>query len=254
MNEQIKSLMKSSLNGYIDDVNEIEKIAKRLFEIKEGEFGNEFMDTCLDTVMESLDLDKCELKNVPIKDILCLFDNIPKSDWLKEETESYKESMRDAYFRSLSETLRQAEKNNTTIRMFMSSTVKGYLEHLAIKAGYSKAGQKNLYRLYRIFLRDFIDFKIEEKTTIRELLWGIDARVHKLYFPHEPLEEYGNFIKNCYTAFYMFFSEYHRKAYPEFFDFEKVKEKYELFDEYLIVSDDTDEEFFELSEEEQDNG
>ena len=182
------------------------------------------------------------------------FDNIPKSDWLKEETESYKESMRDAYFRSLSETLRQAEKNNTTIRMFMSSTVKGYLEHLAIKAGYSKAGQKNLYRLYRIFLRDSIDFKIEEKTTIRELLWGIDARVHKLYFPYEPLEEYGNFIKNCYTAFYMFFSEYHRKAYPEFFDFEKVKEKYELFDEYLIVSDDTDEEFFELSEEEQDNG
>lgn len=254
MNEQVKSLMRSSLNGYIDDANEIEKIAKRLFEIKEGELDNEPMDSCLDTVMESMDLEKSELKNVPLKDILCLFDNIPKSDWLKDDSETYRECMRNTYFWHLSETLRQAERNNTTIRMFMSATVKGYLEHLAIKAGYSKAGQKNLYRLYRMFLRDFIDFKIEEKTTIRELLRGIDARVHKLYFPYTPVEEYGNYIKNCYTAFYMFFSEYHRKAYPEFFDFEKVREKYDIFDGYLIISDDTDDEFFELSEEEQDNG
>ena len=47
MNEQVKSLMRSSLNGYIDDANEIEKIAKRLFEIKEGELDNEPMDSSL---------------------------------------------------------------------------------------------------------------------------------------------------------------------------------------------------------------
>ncbi|MGN0689142.1 MAG: hypothetical protein ACI4KH_01830 [Oscillospiraceae bacterium] len=251
MNEQVKSFTKSSVNGYIDDVKEIEKITKRLLEIKESAFGNEFMNNCLDTVMDSLYLERSDLKNVPLKDILCLFDNIPKSAWLEEDNESYRECMRDTYFWHLSEALRHSEKNNTTIRMFLSATVKGYLEHLAVKAGFSKAGTKNLYRLYRIFLRDSIDFKIEEKTTVRELLRGIDARIHKIYYPYNPVEEYGNYIKLCFTALYMFFSEYHRKAYPEIFDFEKVKEKYELYDEDSIILSD---EALEELKEEQDNG
>lgn len=128
-----------------------------------------------------------------------------------------------AHFKS---TLLKSQNENSVLRLFMAVTVRAYLGYLACLRGI--AGNRFI-AMYESFSHDIeknLDFKMTDRTTLKELLLELDGFMHRGWIPGVPIAEFERDIRKSYESLYIFLIEHFRGAFYRNFDLNKLQEKY----------------------------
>ena len=112
---------------------------------------------------------------------------------------------------------------NNTIHLFMSITVSGYFRYLTLKGKLS--GRKS-YRKFRRSVQNNINFEIKDETTIKQFISEIASFQSTCWNIIVPIAKFENEMRSSYSDLYCFLITHFKQAFPDFFDLDKLKEKY----------------------------
>lgn len=122
--------------------------------------------------------------------------------------------------------LLSAEKTNATIKLFMSATVKGYLNYLEKKGSQSEDSRKHLYRRLYARTNRYLYEPIDTFTTVKQFLNQMSKYQSRGWNPFNSITEYEEKMRFCYQDLVFFMLDCFKPAFPEVFDFCKITDKY----------------------------
>ncbi len=223
----IDEITKKSEKDYITDNAVIDRIVMRLASLPIAEFKSPNTEPLLDAVSDYLldcEMDESRYPEVSYGEMLGIIELIPSTRaYCVSFGEEYCRNMRLTLLAHVRNLLDEFDKTNDTVHLFMSTTVKGYFDYFA-----SKASTDNIYTDFRQNVLKDTEFLISADTTIKELLDKMYSIQSQKWVPVTPTKEFVQDIRRSFEVLYSFFITHFKSAFPEFFDFEGLKEKYKL--------------------------
>ena len=125
-----------------------------------------------------------------------------------------------AHFRNV---LRDLDYQNNTVHLFMSITVKEYFRYLNLRG---KVSVRKNFRKFKSNVFNHIGFEISDETTIRQFLNFIFTYQSKCWFPVVEIGKYEDELRCSYGDLYCFMITHFKQAFPDYFNLDKLKEKY----------------------------
>lgn len=221
----IEEITKASQKGCITDIAAIGRIVTRLAELPSEELkcpnAEPLMGVVSDYLMDC-EMDKSRYLQVSYGDILGIIELIPSTKvYCEAFGEEFCQNMRLTLLAHIRNLLMEFDTKNDTVHLFMSISVKGYLDFLA-----SKAGTTNIYEDFRQHVSVNTDFSISEDTTVKDFIVTMCSIQSQNWKPSTPTIEFTRNIRRSYEVLYSFFIKYFKEAFPECFDLKRLKEKY----------------------------
>lgn len=215
----------SRKNESIADVAAIEKIVTRLAELPVYCFKAEMTATELFTIltdfMTASGMDETKHLRVLCGDAMGAIELLETTPGFNSYGFERCHNFQLSVLFPIQSTLIKFDKRNDAVHNFMSITVKGYLNFLAQKAGIA-----DTYEDFRTSILNDIEFAMLDNTTVREFLHAMQMYQSQLWAPIAPIKEYEQRMRRSYEDLYRFFITYFKAAFPEYFDLERMKEKY----------------------------
>ena len=240
MNESLNKLLSASLNGYIDDPNEAERIASDLLSLTTVEIDPHEESCILQNLgiylemLEQTEIDKESVTCGEFIGILDSFTNEPDADNKEERLLVIKRTLYN-----LLGALRDNSGKNDAIKLFKAVTVESLFEGMSRKAGKHGFEVFDLYRKLRYLCDVGADYNLNNKTTVSDFFDIAVRQLNKRWDILSPIEEYKKMILTVYEAIYCFFVENIKIGFPEYFnkiEFVEHKEDDEI-DEASNASD-----------------
>lgn len=227
MKQSLEKAIGSSHKGYIDGYNEIDRIFTKLLEMPMEQFGGIPQDSLVKRINALLDWwDITPTEKTRSALTVGEFFGLVKEleDDPSEDTELDRRFCY-LFILCLEEQLQKSE--NDTARLFRYFSINDFLRYAAKKAGRSKSGITNFYRIFKRDVKKTMGFTINEGTTIREYmkkLWEIQAQ---RWCPNKPISEFEEQIRDSYDEFAYLILESSKLAFPSLFDHKAIKLKYD---------------------------
>ncbi len=230
MSTTIDEITKASQKGCITDIAAIGRIVTRLTSLPAAVFQSKSTEPLLGVVSDYLmdcEMDKSRFLEVSYGEILGIIELIPSTKvYCEAFGEEYCRNMRLTLLAHIRNILMEYDKKNDTVHLFMSITVKGYLEYLS-----SKAGATNTYEPFRHHVSVNTNFSISEDTTVKDFILNMCSIQSQNWKPSTPTIDFTRNICRSYEVLYSFFIKYFKEAFPECFDLKRLKEKYKKTEE-----------------------
>lgn len=229
MGESLERAIKTSLKGYIDDYDDIDEIMTRLLNVTADGFcfdedKRKPLINMLYATMETFDISTERKGEVTYGEMICLIDEQKNDSCIASDGRELCEEIRRMLASNFKDMLLWAERSNTTVKLFLSVTVKGFLDYLAKRAGWS--GGNALYRKLRSSSFNYLKKHIESDTTIRKFFEDVSKFQAKGWNPFYSIKEYEKNILNSFDDIVFLLIDCFEIGFPEVFDLNKIKEKY----------------------------
>lgn len=236
MGISLEKAIETSVKGYIDDPDEISRIFTKLINMKADDFHCDLKEMLLERNQTLMEGYKVEIKknryNVTYAETLCMTDNIRYEEDLDGCSDEQREIYVIRFTSDMRYLLKSASSNIRIVKLFMAVTVKGYLDHLAEKMGYSEKGRSNLYHRFRADLRRAAGIVLDETTTIESFFKELESFHAKAWLPDLSISDYEKGMRDSYGLLHDFMIGYFKEAYPECFDIDSIVEKYQPYEEH----------------------
>lgn len=229
MGKSLDKAISTSLKGYIEDYDDIDEIMTRLLNVTADEFNCDkerryMLNDILEISMETFDISTRRKGEVTYGDLLCLINGQKNESCIASDGRELCKEILRMYATNLKTILLWSEMSNTTIKLFLSVTVKGYLDYLAKRAGW-KSGN-NLYRKLRSKSIHYLNKHIESDTTIRQFFDSVSRFQSLPWSPIHSIKDYEANIIRSYDDIVYLMIECFELGFPEVFDLNKIKDKY----------------------------
>ena len=217
------------LELYCEKPSTVTAVIQRLFDMPVSAFFGINTDVILGMLEEFLEncgLDSDRSDEISFIEMLAIIDGIVTSGIYKHLGEDY---CRDACFSSLGRVksmLLAENRGSITIRRFLASPVKDYLSYLAEEIGVFGKNSVILFETFKLDVMNAMDFELNDKTTISELLLKLDHFMLMPWLPGMDINEFAERIRKAYKCLYRFLVEYPQKAFNDEFDLDAIKNKY----------------------------
>lgn len=232
MGESLNRAISSSIKGYIDDYNDIDEIIDRLLNTTADYFncendGRSLLNKVTKTLMEFYDFPKERKGELTYGEMLCIIDEQRKEPYTSSDGRVIREEASMMLAGYLINILLSAEKTNATIKLFMSATVKGYLDYLDKKGSHSEGSRKHLFRRLYARTNRYLYEPIDTLTTVKKFLNQMSKYQSQGWNPFNSITEYEEKMRFCYQDLIFFMLDCFKPAFPEVFDFSRITDKYE---------------------------
>lgn len=219
MNESLKKLLSVSTNGYIDDLEEAERIVSDLLGLTPAEIDpNE--DSCIlqniEIYLDMLELTDLDKEAVTCGEFIGILDSFFYAPYSNDKEERLLVTKRSLY--NLLGALRDNIGKNDTIKLFKAVTVESYFECISRKAGKRGFEVFELYQDFRYIFRRATGYRINKETKISDFFDEVFKHLNLRWDILSPIEEYKKMILTVYDAIYCFFIENLKIGFPEYFN------------------------------------
>ena len=219
MNESLKKLLSVSTNGYIDDLEEAERIVSDLLGLTPAEIDpNE--DSCIlqniEIYLDMLELTDLDKEAVTCGEFIGILDSFFYAPYSNDKEERLLVTKRSLY--NLLGALRDNIGKNDTIKLFKAVTVESYFECISRKAGKRGFEVFELYQDFRYVFRRATGYRINKETKISDFFDEVFKHLNLRWDILSPIEEYKKMILTVYDAIYCFFIENLKIGFPEYFN------------------------------------
>lgn len=219
MNESLKKLLSVSTNGYIDDLEEAERIVSNLLGLTPAEIDpNE--DSCIlqniEIYLDMLELTDLDKEAVTCGEFIGILDSFFYAPYSNDKEERLLVTKRSLY--NLLGALRDNIGKNDTIKLFKAVTVESYFECISRKAGKRGFEVFELYQDFRYIFRRATGYRINKETKISDFFDEVFKHLNLRWDILSPIEEYKKMILTVYDAIYCFFIENLKIGFPEYFN------------------------------------
>lgn len=219
MNESLKKLLSVSTNGYIDDLEEAERIVSDLLGLTPAEIDpNE--DSCIlqniEIYLDMLELTDLDKEAVTCGEFIGILDSFFYAPYSNDKEERLLVTKRSLY--NLLGALRDNIGKNDTIKLFKAVTLESYFECISRKAGKRGFEVFELYQDFRYIFRRATGYRINKETKISDFFEEVFKHLNLRWDILSPIEEYKKMILTVYDAIYCFFIENLKIGFPEYFN------------------------------------
>ncbi|MBP1548641.1 MAG: hypothetical protein J6A05_01450 [Oscillospiraceae bacterium] len=234
MGTKLEKILEDSQKGYIDNKADVDEIIPRVANMKLCEIACQNRETLLKDVkvlMEAHNMSTVNLQTVTYREVLCLLDAIPNLEGLQYEMDiDERNGLRTEYIAVFRCAVLTAGRRVGAIKLFLSVTVKSYLEHFAEKV-YKVTGVTELFPKLQQKMKEHADFVLTEKTTIQELLKTLEKVQCAAWIQSKPIAEYENQLRSCGEIQHSFIVGHFLTRYCE--TISDMKKKYSKFNHYM---------------------
>lgn len=219
MNESLNKLLNASITGYIDDIEEAERIASDVLRLTTRELDPKEESCILQNMgiylemLEQPEVDKESVTCGEFLGILDSFTNVPNADDTEERLLVIKRSLYN-----LLGALRDNSGNSDAIKLFKAVTVESLFESMSRKAGKHGFEVFDLYQKLRYLFDKGADYCVYKKTTVADFFNVVVRQLNLRWDILSPIEEYKKMILTVYDAIYCFFIENIKIGFPEYFN------------------------------------
>ena len=234
INSKIEALTSSSRQGCITDYDEINEIVTKLNETPMSCFNHGSSNTflcLLEILMARYKLDFERMDEVKYAEALEFIDWVIYSEFFIHESDAWRVDLRYFLIGNLRSMLLLSENFNTTLRLFLAVTVKGYITYIAAKRGETGERREVPFESFCFNIKKHMDYDITEKTTIKEFLLETERFQYRSWLPTMPIKEFEDSIRASYKDLYDFFITDFQYAFRQYFNFYKLEEKYKIKEE-----------------------
>ncbi len=222
MGIRLEEAMHNSNKGYIDRADDIREIMEHITALTLKELRNHSRNSHLqlfEVWLEEKNIPTSYLNDLRYTEMLGLVDSI-KIDYIFGMNEE-DARCRLQYISTIIDTLQKASVSCGWVRLFLSVSVKAYMDFLAERADDEQSYERynNLHEMVKNTLRQ----RLKEATTIGELIKRADAQLKK---PLDPLQFIGDYAEQIYYTYEIIDTllvTSMRKAYPTQFSIEQIK-------------------------------
>lgn len=222
----IDEIIKATNKPCITDISAIERIVTRLAEQPMKLFKCKTSEPLLGVVSDFLmdcEMDKSRYLDMLFGEVLGIIELVPSiAVYCDSFGETNCRNMRLTLLAHIRNILLEFDSKNDTVHLFMSITVKGYLDYLAQKSGSGNA----FYDEFRDKVKRDMDFEISDNTTIRQFIEKACSVQSQNWTPAMPINKFKRNIRRSYEDLYRLFIVHFKQAFPEYFDIANLKRKY----------------------------
>lgn len=225
---KLQEAIKTSLDGRIRDKDDVNEICGRLLSLTSSDFGKMYKDVLqyINTAMCDCNLDAERAEEVSYAEYLCLVHEIPNYPTLQDYSLSEKKGFVLFNIDLLITLFSSSLGGNEIIQLFKAITVKSYLEHLCYKVGYGAKDTADVYERFTEFAKNDLHATMNDDVTMGDLMRTINRLYTSHWYPWKGINAYRDNIQNaCEGAFDLLIVKL-RAAYPELFNFGKLRHKY----------------------------
>ena len=220
MNENLKNLLSASTNGYIDDLEDVERIVSDLLGLTTAEIDpNE--DSCIlqniEIYLDMLKLADLDKEAVTCGEFIGILDSFTNAPYTADNKEERLLVIRRSLYNLLG-ALRDNIGKNDTIKLFKAVTVESYFECVSRKAGKRGFAVFELYQDLRYIFRRATGYHINNETKISDFFDAVVRQLNLRWDLLSPIEEYKKMILTVYDSIYCFFLENIKIGFPEYFN------------------------------------
>ncbi len=234
INSKIEALTSSSRQGCITDYDEINEIVTKLNETPMSCFNHGSSNTflcLLEILMARYKLDFERMDEVKYAEALEFIDWVIYSEFFIHESDAWCVDLCYFFIGSLRSMLLLLENFNTTLRLFLAVTVKGYITYIADKSGKDSESRDAHFKAFRRNVKNHIGYIITDTTTIKEYLRATEVFQSNSWIPTMPIKDYEDGIRASYKDLYDFFITDFQYAFRQYYNFYKLEEKYKIKEE-----------------------
>lgn len=218
MTEGFRKNMEASLKGYIDNKEDIDRIITKLADMKAIEFRSARQKELLkdmEVLMGDRDMDCLHHPQLTYREMICLLNEITDTPSLIRDRLSYDERVRQRlrYVHDFVRVFMSAAHYSDTIKLFLSISVKGYLEHIAEKAHMKKEESEQLYTELDKVGRAYLSLELTESTTVRQFINSCMSVQNNCWSIDRPIEEYETETRTAHVSMYRFLVRNFMEAY-----------------------------------------
>lgn len=230
MKRSLEKATAASRKGYIDDHDEIDSIFTKLLAIPIEKLGGiDIRDTGsqIDFLLNCwyITSDENVRSELTTGEFLALIKGLNDEPIL--ETPEEEELSQQCYYSLLScleDHLRLA--SNNTAQLFLCCGINDFLRYAAEKAGRSRIGITNFYRIFKRDVYNTMGFTITDSTTLREYAEKLLEFQCRRWIPNRPVSEFEREIRESYDEFAYLILESSKLAFPDMFDIKAITAKY----------------------------
>lgn len=217
MNESLNKILIASQKGYIDDIDEAERIVSNLARLPMTELDPK-EECCIHqniaAFLEELNLNEIDKNAVSYGEFLGIMDSFtlePNADDKEVRLLAIKHCLINLLY-----AIRQNPGGNLNLKLFKAVTVKSYFGCISLKAGRQDAGIHNLYRRFRLDFRRATKFCMKDETTVSDFFEEVLKQLNTRWDIIFPIEEYKKRIEAVHDAVYDFFIDSFRIGFGEY--------------------------------------
>ena len=230
MQTTLENITRASRVGYINEYHAVREIVTKLAETKLSEFPCASTDNVMKLMrlyMEDNEMDAERCSELTYGEVMGIIHSFPVCKAYREMNDpKWCLNMRLTMLAHIRYMLVSAQTNDSNLRLFKAVTIKGYLYYLSTRSKRSEVAAAKPFKAFKKSVKNHIGFAITKKTTIEQLLQQFDVFQRKCWMPNQSIEEFQVSIEKSYEDLYCFFLTYFRYAFPEYFNMDKLREKY----------------------------
>ena len=226
MKTTFEKATEASRKGYIANPDSIDLIVDRLVSTPMLSFRCErtqFLIKMLSDFMNDSGMDSNRIYEVTFGEVLGMIELMFDYEAYLNDDVQLRAGLRLNLLAHVRNLLSEFYCQNNTIHLFMSITVSGYFRYLTLKG---KVSGRKSYRKFRRSVQNNINFEIKDETTIKQFISEIASFQSTCWNIIVPIAKFENEMRSSYSDLYCFLITHFKQAFPDFFDLDKLKEKY----------------------------
>lgn len=221
MNESLNKLLCASINGYIDDIDEAERIITDLSKLTLKEIDPK-EDSCIlqnvGVYLDILEQTDIDTDAVTFGEFIGILDSFTNDPYINDDDKEERQLVIRRSLGNLLVALRDNGGGNDVIKLFKAVTVESYFECISRKAGKHGFAVFELYQDFRYIFRRASGYRIDNETKISDFFDEAIRQLNTRWDILSPIENYKRMILKLYDTIYCFFAENFKIGYHEYFN------------------------------------
>jgi len=226
MKTTFEKATEASRRGYISDQSSVEWIIQNFASVPLRTFRNDRTQLIIDLLKEFMHdsgMDDNQIYQVTFGEVLGMIELMVTSGIYEKDGEKFNNDLRFTMLAHVRNMLIDFDCKNNAVHLFMSVTVKEYFRFLALRGKFSM--QKSV-RNFSQSVHKHMYFEITAETTVGQLLSTIANFQSRNWVPTMTMTQFEEYQRNIYDDLYCLLIKHFKQAFPEYFNLEKLKEKY----------------------------
>ena len=226
MKTTFEKATEASRQGYISDQSSIHWIVGKLLDMPLIEFRcvpSELLRTPIADFMRDSGMNEFRAHEVTFGEMLGMTELMFDYEPYLADPVHLRAGLRLTMLGHTRNMLRECTYQNNIVHLFLSISVKEYLRYLNLRG---KVSVKKSFRKFNHSVINHIGIDVSDNVTIGKFLNLMFEYQSKCWYPIVEIAKFEDEIRCSYEDLYCFFILHFKQAFPQYFNLEKLKEKY----------------------------